>query len=89
MANQPGTADQPSKQCILHKAYTHITIAEIMYHAVEFLKRKFCIPKISYTDDSIHSAYNLIQVLKNPEPASPLVTLGNAHKEALIFLDYL
>ena len=33
-----------------------------------------------------HSAQDLISALYNPEPASPIVKLGNAHKEALISL---
>ena len=40
-------------------------------------------PKISSTDDNIHAAQDLIHVMKNIEPASPLITLVNAHKEAL------
>ena len=37
-------------------------------------------PKMSSTDYTIHVALYLIYALKNPAPASPLVTLLNSHK---------
>ena len=40
-------------------------------------------PKISSTDSTIHAAQDLTYALQNPPPFSPLVTLGNAHKESL------
>ena len=40
-------------------------------------------PKMSSTDAIIHAAQDLIHALKNPAPASPLVTLGNLRKESL------
>ena len=40
--------------------------------------------KIGSTDDVIHPAQDLIHAMQNSEPFRPLVTLGNAHKEALI-----
>ena len=38
---------------------------------------------MSSTDAKIHPAQDLIYALQNTEPYRPLVTLGNAHKEAL------
>ena len=49
--------------------------------------RKFRMPNMSSTDATIHAAQDLIHALQNTEPASPLVTPGNAHKEALISLE--
>ena len=40
-------------------------------------------PKISSLDVTAHAAHDSIDALQNPEPASPLVNLGNGHKEAL------
>ena len=37
----------------------------------------------SFTDATIHAAQDLIHAIHNPEPARPLVTLGNTHMEAL------
>ena len=42
--------------------------------------------KISSTDATIYAAQDLINLLQNPEPARPLVTLVNAHKEPFISL---
>ena len=42
---------------------------------------------MSSTDAIIHAAHNLICALQNPAPASPLVTLVNAHKKSLISLE--
>ena len=44
-------------------------------------------PNMSSTYSDIHDAQGLIYALKNPAPASPLVTLENAQNEALILLE--
>ena len=69
-----------------HNAYIPKTRVERISDTVEFLPRKFRMPKMSFTDDAIHTAQYLIRALKNTAPASPLVTLGNSHKETLISL---
>ena len=38
---------------------------------------------MSSMDATYHAAQYLIHTLQNPEPATPLVKLGNGHKEAL------
>ena len=38
---------------------------------------------MSSMDSNYHSAQDIIYALHNPEPARPLVKLGNGHKEAL------
>ena len=38
---------------------------------------------MSSMDETYHAAQDIIYELQNPEPASPLVKLGNGHKEAL------
>ena len=38
---------------------------------------------MSPMDATYHAAQDLIYTLQNPAPASPLVKLGNGHKEAL------
>ena len=42
---------------------------------------------MSSMDANYHSAQDLIYALQNPSPASPVVKLGNGHKEALNTLD--
>ena len=42
-------------------------------------------PKMSYTDATINAVQDLIYALQNPSHASPLVTIVNLHKEALIY----
>ena len=41
------------------------------------------------TDAGIHAAQHLFHKLQNISAASPLVTIGNTHKEALITLAFL
>ena len=41
---------------------------------------------MSSTDAMIHAAHDLIHPLHNPAPASPIVTIRNAHRGALIYL---
>ena len=41
---------------------------------------------MSSTDVMIHAAHDLIHPLQNPAPVSPIVTIINAHKGALIYL---
>ena len=41
---------------------------------------------MSSTDAMIHAAHDLIHPLQNPAPVSPIVTIRNAHKGALIYL---
>ena len=43
-------------------------------------------PKLYSTNAPILSAEDIIHELRNPAPISPLVTLGNLHKEAMISL---
>ena len=38
---------------------------------------------MSSMDATYHAAQDLIYALQNPETASPIVKLGNGHKEAL------
>ena len=38
---------------------------------------------MSSTDATIHAAQDLINALHHPSPASPIVKLGNGHKEEL------
>ena len=40
-------------------------------------------PQMSSTDAKFHSAKELIYALQNPAPSSPIIKLGNLHKEAL------
>ena len=40
-------------------------------------------PKMSSTDAVIYAVEHLSRALQNTAPATPLVTLGNARKEAL------
>ena len=40
-------------------------------------------PQMSSVDTTYHAAQYIIYALHNPAPASPLVKLGNGHKEAL------
>ena len=40
-------------------------------------------PKMSTTDATIHATQDLIHSLQNSEPARPLFTLVNSHKESL------
>ena len=44
---------------------------------------------MSSIDAMIHAAYDLIHPLQNPAPVSPIVTIINAHKGALIYLAYI
>ena len=69
-----------------HKATTPPKRAEIISDTVDSSPRTFNMPTISSTNATIHAAQDLIHALQTPEPASPLVTLENAHKEALIYL---
>ena len=39
--------------------------------------------QMSSTDANIHSAQDLFYALQNPAPETPLLKLGNLHKEAL------
>ena len=41
---------------------------------------------MSSTDAMIHAAHDLTHPLHNPAPASPIVTIRNAHRGALIYL---
>ena len=67
-------------------AYIPKTRVERISYTVEFLPIKLNIPNLSYTNTSIRSAKDLIRALKNPTPASLIVTLVNAYKEALSYL---
>ena len=40
-------------------------------------------PNMSTKDANFHATQDLIYTLQNPEPTSPLVKLGNGHKETL------
>ena len=53
---------------------------------VQFFPKQFNMPQMSSTDATFHASHDLIYALHNPAQAIPLVTLGNAHKEALITL---
>ena len=66
-----------------HKAYIPKTRAERISDTVEYPPKIFHMPQMSYMDATYHAAKYLIYALQNPSPTSPLVTLGNVHKEAL------
>ena len=46
---------------------------------MDLLPKKFDMPKMSYTDSSIHAAQYLIRASLNPSPAILLETLGYTH----------
>ena len=46
-------------------------------------------PKMPSTDAAIHAAHDLIHAIQNPAPDIPLVTLGNANKNAFRSLAYI
>ena len=46
-------------------------------------------PKMSSTESTINATQDLIHAMKNSAPVSPLVTLVDAHKEALRYLAYI
>ena len=71
------------EHCRCHKAHTPKTRVERISDKVDFSPKQFNIPKMSSKDATFHAAQDLIYVLHNPEPASPLVKLGYGHKEAL------
>ena len=66
---------------IFHKEYITKTRAEVISDTVEFFPKQFNMPLMYYTDTNIHNAHDLMYALQNPEPASPLVKLGNIHKK--------
>ena len=56
------------------------TRSEIILYMVGFYPKELNMPKIPSTYATIHATHDLIYALNNPEPAIPLVKLGNAHK---------
>ena len=81
---EPGWYIGPTKEHYrCHKTYIHKTIAQRISYTVEFFPKKLNMPNISSTNAAIHVAQYLVHALHNPAPASPLVTLGDAHTEAL------
>ena len=83
MENLAVTSDQPwsTTDSIIHTPPE--TILERISDKVEFLPKKISMPKMSSTDSTIHVTQYLIHALENPAPVSPIVTLGNAQKDAL------
>ena len=74
------------EQYRFHKASIPKTIAERISDTVEFFPRDFNMPKLYSKNATINSTEDLIHELKNLAPVSPLVTLVNLHKEAMISL---
>ena len=60
-----------------HKAYILPKRAECISHTVDFFLKQFNMPQMSSTDTTIHATQSLIHALHNPDPVSPLYTLGN------------
>ena len=67
---------------IFHKAYIPKTRAEIISDTVELPPKKFNMPHMSSMDANFHAPQDLIFALHNPAPETPLLKLGNGHKEA-------
>ena len=65
-----------------HKEYNPKTRAERISDTVESPK-KYHMPRMSSVDATYHTVQDLIYILHNPSPTSPLVKLGIGHKEAL------
>ena len=85
MDNLGGTLDQPCNNTDAIR-YTYTKQDWGGYQTHYSSSPKNIMPKISSIDDTIHAAQDLVFVLQYPSPVVPLVTLVNAHKEALISL---
>ena len=67
-----------------HKAAIPNTRAEPLSDTVEPPpQNKIHMLQMSSVDATYHAAQDLIYELQNPEPASPLLKLGNGQKESL------
>ena len=75
-------ANSPSWYGTRHKAYTPKTRAQRISDMVYIFPRQFNIPQMSSIDATIHAAHDFIYSLQNTASASPLVKLGNGHKES-------
>ena len=68
---------------IFNKLYIPKKIEERISDTLEFPPKQFTMPQMSSTDETFHATQDIIYALQNTAPASPLVKLGNGHKEAL------
>jgi hypothetical protein len=66
-----------------YSVFTNGTQSERVSDTVEFFPQKTTVPYMTATDIAIQAASDLVQVLKNPQPATPFDQVGTIQLEAL------
>ena len=66
-----------------YRVYVTKTAAERIAKTVQFFPHNCAMPKLSSADAALRAAKELLEALRNPSPAAPFATLGQAQLQAI------